>query len=169
MRGYHRIIFKIYLSQTIPNYLSLFSTTLQGFNLFPDTLSEMEGGLCSPEGLRWNWEPNVCNGTDCSERAVHGLQINVAKTQGKLKGDQVVRESPSDPDHIESRCPRAPAIDTSSKCIPGWEKREDIYLLKNWLKDPSLSGKEDTMSYLYPDVILESTGGEKQLEGELNF
>lgn len=51
-------------------------------------------------------------------------QMDVAKTQGKLKRDQVSKDSPTDPDHNENRCTTAPAIDINSRCIQGTQCKE---------------------------------------------
>lgn len=85
MCEYHRIIFKIYLSQTIPNYLSFLSTPLQGFNPFAVTLSEMKGGLaCALQ--------KASDGTE-SQMSAMGLTVLRGQGMGYRQMWQRVREN----------------------------------------------------------------------------
>lgn len=56
-----------------------------------------------------------CLQRDCCMGAVQGPWVNGQSTQGKLKRDQVSKESPLDPDRIDSRCTSPPVIDCSNK------------------------------------------------------
>lgn len=58
------------------------------------------------------WE---CCGRGEVGGAMNEPQMNVAKTQGKLKRDQVSKDSPTDPDRNENRCTTAPATDINSR------------------------------------------------------
>lgn len=106
-----------------------------------------------------------CPQWECCSRegeggAMNKPRIDVAKTQGKLKRDQVSKNSPTNPAHTDSRCTTAPAIDIKSRWIQGTQCEErqttPITSKTDWRRTPFLSQRQCGHSELATQIQMSS-------------